>query len=216
MRLAVPYTDADELEEIREVLASGFYTQGPKVAEFERMVADFVGVRHAFAMSSCTTALHLALVVAGVGPGHEVLVPDFTFPATANVVVQQGATPVLVDVDLATFAVDLADLARKVTERSKAIMPVHPFGLSANMDPVMDLAREHELTVIEDAACALGTTYFDRPCGSLGDLACFSFHPRKVITTGEGGMIVTDNDDLAEQIAQCTSEGKIRFPCRRL
>jgi perosamine synthetase len=210
IRLALPLVDADDLEEVRAVLATGYLAQGPKVAEFERAVAERVGARHAFATSSATTALHLSLVVLDIGPGDEVLVPDFTFPATANVVVQQGATPVLVDVDPGTFNIDPVDLARKVTPRSKAIMPVHAFGLSADMDAVADVARARGLAIVEDAACAIGTTYNGRACGTIGTLGCFSFHPRKVITTGEGGMITTDDDALAARIALLRSHGGVR------
>lgn len=209
IRLALPYTDEDEINEIRAVLASGYLTQGPKVAEFEEMVRAKVGTKYAFAMSSCTTALHLSLVVLRIGPGDEVLVPDFTFPATANVVVQQGATPVLVDIHLDTFAMDVKDAARKVTSRTKAIMPMHPFGLSADMDPILALAENHGLKVVEDAATAIGATYKGRFCGAMGDLGCFSFHPRKVITTGEGGMVMTNDNQLAERIALLRSHGGI-------
>ena len=208
--LARPFVGEDELEEIRAVLESGQLSQGPKVAEFERMVAELTGSRHAFATSSCTTALHLALVALGIGPGDEVLVPDFTFPATANVVVQQGAVPVLVDIDLQTYNVDPEDLARHVTPRTRAVMPVDLFGLAADMGPVTALAAEHGLAVVEDAACALAATYYGRQCGSLGDLGCFSFHPRKVVTTGEGGMVVTDRDDLAERFRLLRSHGGVR------
>ena len=210
IRLARPLVDQDELNEIQAVLSSGYLAQGPKVTEFERLVADYVGTKHAFAMTSATTALHLALVVLDIGPGDEVLVPDFTFPATANVVVQQGARPVLVDVDPATFTVDLDDLEAKVTPRTRAVIPVHAFGLAADMDPIVALARRHGLAVIEDAACAIGTTYHGRHCGALGTLGCFSFHPRKVITTGEGGMITTDDDALAERVALLRSHGGVR------
>jgi perosamine synthetase len=208
--LASPWTGEEELDEIRAVLASGYLSQGPKVEEFERMVAAVTGSRYAFATSSCTTAMHLALVALGIGPGDEVLVPDFTFPATANVVVQQGAVPVLVDVEPDTHNVDPADLARRLTARTRAIMPVHLFGLSADLDPCLSFAREHGLAVIEDAACALGATYKSQPCGSFGDVGCFSFHPRKVITTGEGGMVVTDRSDLAERLQLFRSHGGVR------
>src|SRR5574341_667892 len=208
--LARPEVDEAEIAEIREVFASGYLTQGPKVAEFERMVAERVGTRYAFAMSSATTALHLALAALEIGPGDEVLVPDFTFPATANVVVQQGAVPVLVDIDLETFTIDIDDLANKITPRSKVVMPVDAFGLAADMARVNAAAGEHGLAVIEDAACAIGTTYYEQRCGGLGALGCFSFHPRKVITTGEGGMIMTDDDRLAERIRLLRSHGGIR------
>lgn len=208
--LASPWTGEDELAEVAAVLASGHLSQGPRVAEFEAMVAEVTGSRYAVATSSCTTAMHLALAALGIGPGDEVLVPDFTFPATANVVVQQGAVPVLVDVEPGTYNVDPADLARHVTARTRAVMPVHLFGLSADLDPCLELAREHGLAVIEDAACAIGATYKGRPCGSVGDVGCFSFHPRKVITTGEGGMVVTDRPDVAERLRLLRSHGGVR------
>jgi perosamine synthetase len=208
--LALPLTADDEFEEVREVLSSGWLTQGPKVTQFEEMVAERLGVAHAFATSSCTTGLHLALAALEVGPGDEVLVPDFTFPATANVVIQQGATPVLVDIEPGTYNVDAGELARHLTERTRAIMPVHLFGLSADMGPVREFAREHGLAVIEDAACALGATYGDEACGAMSDAGCFSFHPRKVITTGEGGMVVTNRDDVAERLALLRNHGGVR------
>jgi dTDP-4-amino-4,6-dideoxygalactose transaminase len=210
MRLHLPSIDDEELEEIREVLASGYLTQGAKTQELEQAVAQLTGRKHAFAMSSCTTALHLSLVALGIGPGDEVLVADFTFPATANVVVQQGAKPVLVDIDLDTFTMDPDDLREKITCRSKAIIPVHAFGCSADMDPIVQIAKEHGLAIIEDAACAIGATYKERPCGGIGDLGCFSFHPRKVITTGEGGAIVTDRAELAERIQILRNHGGVR------
>ncbi len=208
--LARPGVGAEELEEVRGVLESGILTQGPKVAELERMVAELVGARHAFATTSATTALHLSLVAAGIGPGDEVLLPDFTFPATANVVVQQGAAPVLVDVDLETFAIDPADLEERITPRSRAVMPVHPFGLPADMGSVMDVAGRHDLVVVEDAACALASTVDGRQAGGIGLAGCFSFHPRKSITTGEGGMITTSDDALAGRIGLLRSHGGVR------
>jgi perosamine synthetase len=208
--LARPQLAGDEVDEIRSVLESGILTQGPKVAELERMVAELVGVPHAFAVTSATTALHLSLVAAGIGPGDEVLVPDFTFPATANVVVQQGAVPVLVDITLDTFAIDPEALERHVTPRTRAIMPVHPFGLPAPMDAVLEVAAAHELAVIEDAACALGATDGGRQAGAIGLAGCFSFHPRKSITTGEGGMITTVDAALAGRIGLLRSHGGVR------
>jgi perosamine synthetase len=210
IRLARPQTDEAELNEIAEVMSSGYLTQGPKVEQLEAMVAELVGTEHAFAVTSATTALHLSIVALGIGPGDEVLVPDFTFPATANVVVQQGATPVLVDIDLDTFALDPADLERRVTPRTRAMLPVHPFGLPADMDPVLDVAARHEIPVVEDAACALGATYRGRQAGSLGLAGCFSFHPRKSITTGEGGMITTSDRPLADRIRLLRSHGGVR------
>jgi perosamine synthetase len=208
--LSRPQAGEAELDEIRAVLDSGILTQGPKVVEFERLVAELVGVPHAFATTSATTALHLALVAAGIGPGDEVLVPDFTFPATANVVVQQGAVPVLVDVGLDTFAIDVVDLERRLTQRTRAIMPVHPFGLPADMTSIMRIADAHGLAVIEDAACALGAAHGGRQVGGIGLAGCFSFHPRKSITTGEGGMITTFDARLAERIGLLRSHGGVR------
>lgn len=208
--LARPVTGSPELEEVRSVLESAHLSQGPKVSQFENMVAAYTGARFAFATSSGTTALHLSLVALGIGPGDEVLVPDFTFPATANVVVQQGAVPVLVDIDLDTYNVDADALHRHLTSRTKAIIPVHLFGLAADMGPVLTFARDHGLAVVEDAACALGATYEGRPCGVLGDAGCLSFHARKVITTGEGGMVLTNRQDVAERVHVLRTHGGLR------
>ena len=210
LRLNIPFTDHRELEEIASVLSTGYLTQGPKTAQFEQAVADYIGCRHAFAMSSCTTALHLALASLDIAPGDEVLVADFTFPATANVVVQQGAVPVLVDIRLDTLTIDPDDLARKVTPRTRAVIGVDAFGCAADWDAVQAVADRHNLPVIEDAATAIGTTYHDRFCGNLTTLGCFSFHPRKVITTGEGGMITTNDDVLADRIRLLRSHGGVR------
>jgi dTDP-4-amino-4,6-dideoxygalactose transaminase len=210
IKLCKPYTDHSELEAVKNVLESGNLSQGRKVEQFEKMIADYVGTEFAFATSSCTTALHLSLVALGIGPGDEVLVPDFTFPATANVVVQQQAIPILVDIDLDTLTIDTGDMESKLTPKTKAVIPVHAFGLSADMDPIIGLAKEHSIAVIEDAACALGASYKGKKCGSLGDLGCFSFHPRKSITTCEGGMITTNNHGLAARIGILRSHGGIQ------
>lgn len=208
--LARPFTGEEELDEIRAVLESAHLSQGLKVVEFERLVAKHTGAEYALATSSCTTALHLSLVALGIGLDDEVLVPDFTFPATANVVVQQGATPILVDIDPETYNIDTDQLERHLTSRTRAVMPVDLFGLSADMAPIVAFAGEHGLAVLEDAACALGATYHGSPCGLLGDIGCFSFHARKIITTGEGGMIVTNRGDLAEKLQLLRSHGGIR------
>ncbi len=174
------------------------------------MVAELIGSRYAFAMSSCTTALHLSLVVLDIAAGDEVLIADFAFPATANVAVQQGAIPVFVDIDLDTYTMNADDLLSKITKRTKAIMPVHAFGCAANMRPIMQVAKAHDIPVVEDAACAIGTTYHSEYCGNIGTLGCFSFHPRKVITTGEGGMVITNDDMLADRIQLLRNHGGVR------
>jgi dTDP-4-amino-4,6-dideoxygalactose transaminase len=208
--LARPQLGEEELAEVATVLASGQLTQGPMVSAFEAMVAEATDSRHAVAVTSATTALHLSLAALEIGPGDEVLVADFTFPATANVVVQQGATPVLVDIDLDTFAMSAPDLERRLTDRTRAIMPVDPFGLPADLEPILEVARTRGIPVIEDAACALGARYRGRPTGSLATTGCFSFHPRKSITTGEGGMVTTSDDSLAERLRLLRSHGGVR------
>jgi perosamine synthetase len=210
MRLTLPYLDEDEVREVAKVLATGYLTQGPKVAEFEEKIANLISAKHAFAMSSCTTALHLALVALGIGKGDEVLVADFTFPATANVVVQQGARPILVDVHRDTYCIDVDELERRITPATRAIIPVHAFGLPASMSDVIEVANRHGVSIIEDAACALGAKLQGQACGTFGDIGCFSFHPRKSITTGEGGLIATNDDVLAERIRILRNHGGSR------
>ncbi|MFM9920733.1 DegT/DnrJ/EryC1/StrS family aminotransferase [Lacisediminihabitans sp. H27-G8] len=210
MRLNVPLTDSEELAAIGEVLESGFLTQGPKTAEFERLIADRIGSTSAFGTSSATTGLHLALHAIGVQPGDEVIVPDFSFPATANAVIQQGAIPVFVDIELDTFNIDPSLLERAISPRTTAIMPVHAFGLTANMSAINEIAARHGIPVIEDAACALGATHRGREAGTLGLAGVFSFHPRKIITTAEGGLISTSDPELAAKIAVLRSHGAVR------
>lgn len=197
----------EEIQSVLGPLRSGWLVQGPKVREFEEKWSAFTGAPHSIAVTSCTTALHLSLAALGFGPGDEAIVPAFTWIATANVVEHLGGKVVFCDIDLNTFNLDVEDAARKITSRSKAILPVHLFGLSADMDPVMHLARKHGLWVVEDAACGFGSTYQGRHVGTLGDTGCFSFHPRKAITTGEGGMITTQSDALAEKLRRLRDHG---------
>jgi dTDP-4-amino-4,6-dideoxygalactose transaminase len=207
IRLAAPEIHEQEIEAVVKVLRSGFLVQGEHVREFERQVAGYVGVREAVAVNSGTAALHLGLLALGIGPGDEVILPDFTFPATANVVELVGAKPVLVDIDLATFNIDPKLVVPAITQRTRAIMPVHLFGQPAELQPILEISRQYGLKVIEDAACALGAEYRGRKCGSFGDVGCFSFHPRKPITTGEGGMVVTEDQDLSNRLRCLRNHG---------
>ncbi|MBI4338212.1 MAG: DegT/DnrJ/EryC1/StrS family aminotransferase, partial [Chloroflexi bacterium] len=195
-----PFFDDAEAKAVAEVLASGWVVQGPRVRAFEAAVAAFTGAKHARATTSCTTALHLGLRACGVGPGDEVIVPAYTFVASANAVEYTGAKTVFADVDLETNNLDLASLERAMTPRTRAIMPVHQFGLACDMDPIMDLARAHNLRVVEDAACALGCFYKGRHVGTFGDAGCLSFHPRKSINTGEGGMVLANDPALDRRV----------------
>ena len=203
--IAVPATGEEEWQAVRESLVTGWVAQGPKVAAFEKAFAERHNVAHAVACTSGTTALHLAAASLGIGPGDEVIVPSFTWIATANVVLYCGATPVFVDVDRRTFNVDPAKIAEHVTERTKAIITVHLFGLCADIDAIA--AAAPGVTIIEDAACAAGASYKGRPAGSLGRIAAFSFHPRKSITTGEGGMVTTDDADMADHVRALRNHG---------
>ena len=197
----------EEIQSVLGPLRSGWLVQGPKVREFEEKWSAFTGARHSIAVTSCTTALHLSLAALGFGPGDEAIVPAFTWIATANVVEHLGGKVVFCDIDLNTFNLDVNDAARKITPRTKAILPVHLFGLSADMGPVMELASKHNLWVVEDAACGFGSTYQGQHVGTFGDTGCFSFHPRKAITTGEGGMITTQSDALAEKLRRLRDHG---------
>jgi perosamine synthetase len=197
---ARPFLTGKEGAAVSEVIASGWVSQGPRVREFEQAFAQRVGAREAVATTSCTTALHLALYASGVGPGDEVIVPSLSFIATANSVWQCGATPVFADVDPDTFNLDPDAAERAITPRTRAIMPVHQVGLPADMDRFLELGERYSVAILEDAACAIGASYKGRPVGSLGPLACFSLHPRKVITTGEGGMITLQDPDVAERL----------------
>src|SRR4029079_3883379 len=189
-----------ELAAIASGLDSGYLVQGSRVAEFERIVAEHVGLHHAVAVSSCTSALRVALLALGIGPGDRVIVAPYSWVATANVIELCGATPVFVDIDPATFNMDAAPLRSCLSNSDKvrAIMPVHTFGNPAGIRDIVAIADDFSIPVIEDAACAIGAVADGRPAGSFGTIGCFSFHPRKIITTGEGGMIVTNDEQVAD------------------
>jgi dTDP-4-amino-4,6-dideoxygalactose transaminase len=202
IRLAQPVLGRAELERVEAVFATGFLTMGPEVARFEEALAGACDTTHAVAVSSGTAALHLAVLAAGLGPGDDVLVPAYTFPATANVVRLAGARPVFCDVDPRTGVAGADQLAAARTPATRAVLVVHLFGFPVEMDPVLRLAAEHGWRVLEDAAGALGSTDAGRPAGGIGFAGCLSFHPRKLVTTGEGGAVVTNDATVA---ATCRS-----------
>ncbi len=204
IQIATPCTGQEEWEALKGPIFSGWLTQGPRVSEFEKSFAVRHQVKHALATTSCTTALHLGLLAAGVEPGDAVIVPSFTWIATANAVEYCRATPVFCDIDPETYNIDpisarqAAEKAISAGQKLKAIIPVHLFGLCADMDEILVLANDYGLKIVEDAACAAGAGYKGRPAGSIGDVGCFSFHPRKVLVTGEGGMCTTNGKELFE------------------
>lgn len=198
--LCRPYFNDEELQEIAKVLESGWVSKGPEAELFEKKVAQYVGAEYGIAVVNCTAALHLALLAEGIGKGDEVLVSDFTFPATGHAVMYCNAKPVFVDALADTYNLDTGLLEGLITERTKGIMPVHAFGQPAQMDAIMRVAKKHGLKVIEDAACSLGATWKGKQTGVIGEVGCYSFHARKGVTTGEGGMVVTSNKELAERV----------------
>lgn len=205
--VATPILGDAEYDNIEAVLDSGRFLQGPYVEAFEERWADFVGVEHAIAVSSGTTAIQLALNAIGLEPGDEVIVPSLTFGSTATAVVHQAGVPVFADIDRELYTLDHRDLERAVSDWTEAIIPVHLYGHPAEMDEILDFADEHNLAVIEDAAQAHGAEYRGDGVGSIGDLGCFSFYATKNITSGEGGMITTDDDEYAEKLRMLRNHG---------
>ncbi len=214
MKLAFPLFDEHELNNVAEALASGWVTQGPFVDRFEQRFVDYQNCQYSIATTSCTAALHLAMAALDLGPGDEVIVPAFTWVTSAHCAEYMGAKVVFVEVDPLTFNIDPLAIEDKITSNTKAIVAVHLFGLSAEMDSINDIAQKYELAVVEDAACAIGTTYNGKMVGTLGTIGCFSFHPRKTITTGEGGMVTTSNKALATKLNSLRNHGASTEPAR--
>lgn len=211
IKLAQPQIPEQAIEDAVAVLRSGNLVQGKYVEAFEQVLQVYLGVRHVVVVSSGTAALHLSLMALGVGPGDEVIVPAFTFPATANVVELCGAKPIFVDIGLDDYCMDASRLKNALTAKTKVVMPVHEFGQAAAIDTIQGFAKEHGLFLVEDAACALGTEFAGKKVGVFGMAGCFSFHPRKAITTGEGGAIATQDDVLAETLRSLRNHGISRM-----
>ncbi len=207
IKLSKPYIPEGTYEKVIDVLKSGLLVQGKYVEQFESELKEYLGIEHVVLVSSGTAALHLALIALGIEEGDEVIVPAFTFPATANVVEMVGAKPVLVDISLKDFCINVDLIEEAITPKTKAIIPVHEFGQSADIESIMKIAEKHNLFVIEDAACALGTEFDNKKCGTFGNIGCFSLHPRKAITTGEGGIIVTNDLQIAQKLKSYRNHG---------
>ena len=210
----IPYgrqsIDDADIEAVVKVLKSDYLTTGPAVEAFEKKVADYVGAKYAVAVSNGTAALHVACLAAGIGEGDEVITTPITFAASANCVLYCGGTPVFADIDPDTYNISPEELESKITPQTKAIIPVHYTGQPCDMDAILEIARKHDLLVIEDGAHALGASYKGKKIGSIADMTCFSFHPVKPVTTGEGGMIVTDNEELYRKLVLYRSHGITR------
>jgi dTDP-4-amino-4,6-dideoxygalactose transaminase len=198
--IAKPYLTQAEADEAAKAVLSGWVAQGPKVKEFEEKFAEYTGASYAVAVANCTAALHLCMIVSGIGHGDEVICPSMSYIATANSIRYTGATPVFAEVDPANFNLDPTDAEKRITHRTKAILLAHQIGMPAEIDAFKEICEKHQIRLIEDAACASGSSYKGKKIGSHSELVCFSFHPRKVITTGEGGMITTSNEELRERL----------------
>jgi perosamine synthetase len=205
--IAKPYLTIEEAEAAYETILSGWITQGPRVQEFEEKFATYTNAKYAVAVSNCTTALHLAMIVAGLKPGDEVICPSMTYIATANSIQYVGAIPVFAEVQAGTYNLDPLDVEKRITDNTKAILIVHQIGLPADIDAFKTLCDKYNLKLIEDAACAIGSEYKGVKIGSHSELVCFSFHPRKVISTGDGGMITTNRADYYERLKLLRQHG---------
>jgi perosamine synthetase len=205
--LMSPDIRKDDIESLTDILKSGMLVQGKEVIGLEDSISKYINVKHAIAVSSGTSALHLSLIALGIGEGDEVIIPALSFIATANVIELVGAKPIFVDINIDSYTIDCSLIENSITSKTKAIMPVHEFGLTADMNLIKKIASKHGLFIIEDAACALGAKQKNIFAGAIGDIACFSFHPRKTITSGEGGLITTNNDSIAKKLKQLRNHG---------
>ncbi len=205
--IAKPYLTKEEAQAAYDTILTGWITQGPRVAEFEQKFAEYTGAPYAVAVSNCTTALHLAMIVAGIKAGDEVICPSMSYIATANCIKYVGATPVFAEVDPENYNLSIADAEKKITTKTKAILVVHQIGMPADIDKFTKLAEKYSLVLIEDAACAAGSSYKGKKIGNHSSLVCFSFHPRKVISTGDGGMITTNNEAFAKRMKLLRQHG---------
>lgn len=205
--IAKPYLTEEEAQAAYDTILTGWITQGPRVAEFEEKFAKYTGAKYAVAVSNCTTALHLSMIIAGVKAGDEVICPSMSYIATANCIKYVGAVPVFAEVNPATYNMDVADVERKITPKTRAILVVHQIGMPADIEAFQELCEKHNLKLIEDAACAVGSEYKDAKIGSHSELVCFSLHPRKVISTGDGGMITTNREDYYNRMKLLRQHG---------
>ncbi|RJP22484.1 MAG: DegT/DnrJ/EryC1/StrS family aminotransferase [Candidatus Abyssobacteria bacterium SURF_5] len=205
--LCKPYITAEEEKAVAEVLRSGWLMQGPKVEEFERLVAEYAGVKHAVSVNSGTSALTIAYAAAGLPAGRGAIMPSHSFVATANTAVHNGLTPIFVDIKRNQYNIDPSKIEPAISKNACALVVVHQIGIPADMTPIMKVAKKHKLVVLEDAACSIGATYGGRQTGGFGEIACLSFHPRKVITTGEGGMLLTNSDQAAQLARSLRNHG---------
>lgn len=205
--LLKPFFTTDELDEIKNVLDSGWVSQGPEVNKFEQLAGEYIHSKGVIAVSNCTAALHLSLLALGIKQGDEVIVGDYSYPATAHAVAYCGARPRFVDIDPQTYNINPELVGEKINSKTKAIIPIHTFGQPCDMDEIIKISKDGDIKVIEDAACAFGSKYKDRYVGTLGDSGCFSFHARKGITTGEGGLVTTNNAELAKAVRKLSLFG---------
>ncbi len=205
--ISKPFLTAEEAQQAYDTILSGWITQGPKVTEFEKNIAEYVGTKYAIAVSNCTTALHLAMLVSEISAGDEVICPSLSYIATANAIKYVNAIPVFAEINPLTYNLDIDDVERKITKKTKAILLVHQIGMPADIDEFSSLAKKYNLKIIEDAACAVGSSYKGKKIGNHSDLVCFSLHPRKVITTGDGGFITTNREDYYERLKLLRQHG---------